>query len=111
MHKKDITKTVIEMYKYRAKVTRVVDSDTFDASVDVGFNITVNTRFRLKDIDMPKTELEREHSEWTIEYVKKLIEDKIVIIKTFKMGIYNKYNAIVILQDGSITTMETSSVA
>lgn len=40
--------------RYKATLTKVVDGDTVDLSVDVGFHIEVNTRFRLADIDAPE---------------------------------------------------------
>lgn len=42
------------MYVYYAVVQRVVDGDTIDLLVDVGFRITVSDRFRLYGIDAPE---------------------------------------------------------
>lgn len=42
------------MYEYRARVTRVVDGDTYDFEVDLGFNIKFNQRFRLINADTPE---------------------------------------------------------
>lgn len=41
-------------YTYRATVTRWGDGDTVDLAVDAGFDVTVNTRFRLHGIDTPE---------------------------------------------------------
>jgi len=41
----------MEKYIYRAKLDRVVDGDTVDAMIDVGFNIWVKKRIRYKGID------------------------------------------------------------
>ena len=38
-------------YRYQAVVTRVVDGDTFDACVDLGFHVFTKIRFRLANID------------------------------------------------------------
>jgi hypothetical protein len=35
------------MYEYKAKIINVVDGDTFDAIVDLGFTVSVKQRFRL----------------------------------------------------------------
>ena len=43
------------MYQYNAKCIRVVDGDTIDAYVDLGFNIWVEKRIRLFGIDTPET--------------------------------------------------------
>lgn len=39
------------MYTYNAKLTRVVDGDTIDAMIDLGFNTHVKRRIRLAGID------------------------------------------------------------
>ena len=39
------------MYKYKAKVIKVVDGDTLDAMIDLGFDTWVKKRIRLADID------------------------------------------------------------
>ena len=35
------------MWTYRARLAHLVDADTFDLTVDVGFRVTVTDRFRL----------------------------------------------------------------
>lgn len=81
------------MYQYKIKkITRIVDGDTVDLDIDLGFGITVSHRIRLKGINAPETKtldleeknkgiqarlwLEKELSrsgEWIIETTK---EDK-----------------------------------
>ena len=41
----------MEKYIYRAKLERVVDGDTIDALIDVGFDIWIKKRIRYKGID------------------------------------------------------------
>ena len=43
------------MYTYRATVTRVVDGDTMDVAVDLGFDIVYNDRVRLYGINTPES--------------------------------------------------------
>lgn len=43
------------MYEYRAEVLRVVDGDTLDLRIDLGFKIDVRIRVRLYGIDTPET--------------------------------------------------------
>ena len=43
------------MYRYNAKVTRVVDGDTVDAEIDLGFDITIKKRIRLAEINAPES--------------------------------------------------------
>lgn len=39
------------MYHYKAHVSRVVDADTFDLSIDLGMGITISERVRLIGIN------------------------------------------------------------
>jgi|TARA_B110000438_G_C15691111_1_gene596809 micrococcal nuclease len=41
----------MDKYIYRAKLDRVVDGDTVDAMIDVGFDIWVKKRIRYKGLD------------------------------------------------------------
>ena len=43
------------MFEYRVKITRVVDGDTVDAELDLGFNIIYKERIRLMGIDTPES--------------------------------------------------------
>lgn len=81
------------MYQYKIKrINKVIDGDTIDLDIDVGFHITINQRVRLKGLNTAETrtlnleeknqglaakewlkkELSRE-GEWVIETIK---EDK-----------------------------------
>jgi micrococcal nuclease len=42
------------MYKYKARVSRVVDGDTLDLTIDLGFRTFVKQRVRLYGIDTPE---------------------------------------------------------
>ena len=43
------------MYEYKATIRRVVDGDTVDVTLDLGFNILYNSRIRLHGIDAPES--------------------------------------------------------
>ena len=43
--------SIMEKYIYRGKLDRVIDGDTIDAMIDVGFDIWVKKRIRYKGID------------------------------------------------------------
>jgi len=44
------------MYQYKIKkINRVIDGDTVDVDIDLGFSITITHRVRLKDIDAAET--------------------------------------------------------
>jgi micrococcal nuclease len=42
------------VYEYKAEVTRVVDGDTLDLRIDLGFAVGVDVRARLDGIDTPE---------------------------------------------------------
>lgn len=42
-------------YKYRAKLTHIVDGDTYDFEVDLGFRTTKEIRVRPLDVDTAET--------------------------------------------------------
>ena len=39
------------MYEYQAELTRIVDGDTLDCIIDIGFSVFVKKRIRLHGID------------------------------------------------------------
>ena len=47
------------MYNYKAVVTKVIDGDTFDVIIDLGFNTLKKTKIRLDNIDVCETALRR----------------------------------------------------
>jgi len=45
----------MENRRYRCKITRVIDGDTVDASIDLGFSIMYLDRIRLMGLDTPES--------------------------------------------------------
>ena len=43
------------MYTYKIKLDRVIDCDTIDAQIDLGFDISVKKRIRFKGINTPES--------------------------------------------------------
>ena len=41
-------------WNYNATVTRVVDGDTFDCEIDLGFDLTIKQRVRVAGVDTPE---------------------------------------------------------
>ena len=97
----------MDLYRYKGKVVRVVDGDTVDAVVDVGFGITVSQRFRIVDFDAPESwrpscEEEKIHGLKAKERAQDLLLGKELIFKTSKTpGIYGRYGATIWLEDGT----------
>lgn len=42
------------MYQYKASVVNVVDGDTIDLDIDLGFRITIRQRCRLRGVNCPE---------------------------------------------------------
>lgn len=94
------------LYKYKAKVIRVVDADTFDIEVDLGFGLKMTQRFRVNNYDAPETwrpknEAEKAHGLLATSRAEELVGDKEIIICSTKIpGIYGRYGADIWLEDG-----------
>lgn len=43
------------MFEYNAKVAKIVDGDTIDAYIDLGFDVWVSKRIRFMGIDTPES--------------------------------------------------------
>ena len=43
------------MYNYKAKLIKVVDGDTIDANIDLGFKVFMKARIRFLGIDTPES--------------------------------------------------------
>ncbi len=88
------------MYQYFVKeVKTVVDGDTIDVVIDLGFNVLFEQRVRLAGIDTPESrtsdKMEKALGLESKEYLKKhLKEAKSVVIKTEKMDSSEKYGRI-----------------
>ena len=93
-------------YKYKGIVLRVVDADTVDAKLDLGFGITINRRFRIDAFDAPETwrprnEAEAEHGERaTRRAIELLMNQELIFITSKTAGIYGRYGAQIFLPDG-----------
>ena len=88
------------MYEYYVrKVENVVDGDTIDVLIDLGFDILFASRVRLAGIDTPESrtsdKAEKVLGLEAKEYLKKQLKDaKSVIIRTEKMDSSEKYGRI-----------------
>jgi micrococcal nuclease len=105
-------------YIYRIKqILKVVDGDTIDASIDLGFDISLEKRIRFAGIDTPESRttnlkekaLGLESKEW----LKKALEGaKDIIIKTEKPDSTEKYGRIIghLFINGQDTSLNTQMI-
>ena len=88
------------MYEYYVKeVKNVVDGDTIDVIIDLGFDILFSSRVRLAGIDTPESrttdKAEKVLGLEAKDYLKKQLKDaKSVVIRTEKMDSSEKYGRI-----------------
>lgn len=89
------------MYEYKAKVERVVDGDTLELAIDLGFNITIRETVRLLGVDAFETKGdERPLGLAAKEFMKELLEGKEVIIETRKDDSFGRWLAKVWMSNG-----------
>jgi micrococcal nuclease len=107
------------MYEYHVKkVTNVVDGDTIDVEIDLGFDISFSSRVRLAGIDTPESrttnKAEKVLGLEAKEYVKAKVKDaKSVVIKTEKMDSSEKDGRILgwLFLDGSKVSVNEQMIA
>jgi len=81
-------------YRYRAELNRVVDGDTLDVVIDLGFYIKIKERIRLEGVDTPEVYgVPQDSEEYRMgleakEYVERRLAENgnQMIIETRKMG-------------------------
>ena len=88
------------MFTYRAKVYNIVDGDTIDVEIDLGFKIYTKQRIRLNRIDTPERG-ENGFKEAT-NRLKELILDKEVTLITNKISKWGYYLGDIYLNDQDI---------
>lgn len=78
------------MYEYQCKVVRVVDGDTVDVDIDLGFGIVyANQRVRLYGIDTPESRTRDKTEKRFGKLAKRFLEEKIgdgCVLRTRKDG-------------------------
>jgi micrococcal nuclease len=85
-------------YTYRAAIIRVLDGDTIEAEVSLGFDVMVRTKFRLYGIDTPektsKDAIVKSLANQASDYTKSFI-GKDVTIESLGKDKYGRWLAIV----------------
>jgi len=88
------------MYTYRVKsINRIIDGDTIDVTIDLGFSINIDQRIRVAGIDSPEKRtrdaaekaLGLDATEWMTKRLEKAPE---LIIKTAVEGSMGKYGRV-----------------
>ena len=99
------------MYEYKCKVTRVVDGDTVDIDIDLGFGVWLHKeRVRIYGIDTPESrtrdKVEKRFGLLAKEFVKGFVKGSSVILRTQKYDAKGKFGRIlgdIIVDDKSLS--------
>jgi endonuclease YncB( thermonuclease family) len=89
------------MYQYRVKeILKVIDGDTVDLIIDLGFNIGIKERVRLENINAPEVRtINEDEKKYGYQAKKKLEEyldtDSNIIISTKKPDSTGKYGRVI----------------
>lgn len=89
-------------YEYSAIVTNIVDGDTADCVVDMGFHLSQKIRFRLLDVDAPErgTPGAKEATDW----LEVMIKNKTVILQSHKGDSFGRWLARIYVSNADGTT-------
>ena len=101
----------MKIYEYNASLLRVVDGDTVDALIDLGFSVWVKKRIRLYKIDAPETRTrdleEKEQGFKTKERLTELLsanDDKFTLI-SHGVGKYGRCLGTIIINNVDINEL------
>jgi endonuclease YncB( thermonuclease family) len=97
------------MYEYKIKqIDRIVDGDTVDATIDLGFDVLYKTRVRLYGINTPETRTkdleEKERGLAAKARLNEIINKAVhmghhLILQTKEKGKFGRYLGILIIED------------
>lgn len=97
-------------YTYKAIVTNIVDGDTVDATLDLGFHVYTKMRFRLNGIDTPEMNSKDEAIRALAKDAKGFLTDNLlnkeVIIIQYKTDKYGRWLADILESSNSPTINE-----
>jgi endonuclease YncB( thermonuclease family) len=85
-----------DLWTYRAYVTQVMDGDTFEAIIDLGFEITMLQKLRLRGLDA--REIESREGMEAKKFLEKQLQTSPILIRTVKSDKYDRYLADVFAQ-------------
>ena len=102
------------MYEYKAIVNRVVDGDTLDCTIDLGFSVWKKIRVRMEGINTPESRTrDLEEKERGLAAKARLVEileynDNHCVLQVSGVGKYGRALAAVIVDSLSPVSTETS---
>ena len=105
------------MYEYNAKIENVVDGDTFDLDIDLGFHAHFHERIRILDLDTPEKRGTKEKALGLIvtDFAKAKFTGVSVVIHSKKELIpktdsFGRWLVDVIIQEGEYTGKSVADI-
>jgi len=98
----------LPLYRYKGKVLRVIDGDTIEVLIDLGFYTFKKAKIRLKGINAPeifhpRSREERKRGLEAKEFLSSLFRDSNeVYLRVYKKGKYGRWIADLFLSDGTL---------
>ena len=99
------------MYEYNVRIDRVVDGDTVDCWIDLGYNLQIHKRIRFAGVNAPETrtrDLEEKKQgliakEWLINKIdpKAVGSSKEIMLKSYEYGKYGRLIGELFIVSGS----------
>jgi micrococcal nuclease len=74
------------MYEYQAWIERIVDGDTVDVLIDLGFDVHMKQRIRLDGIDTPETRTTDLTEKQCGKLAQKFVEDRLLLGNAYKLN-------------------------
>jgi len=105
-----------KLYTYKVKeILRVIDGDTMVVNVDLGFDITLTQRIRVKGIDSPESRTsDREEKNKGLAakaFAEAWLQNKNLLVKTYKDDKYGRVLGDFICADTGVTLAEAMIAA
>ena len=96
------------LYHYRAKVLRVVDGDTVDVMLELGFNVSLKERVRLYGIDAYESrtrDLEEKArglkaTDFVVEWTEDHADEIVIVTRIDKRGKYGRVLGTIMTESG-----------
>lgn len=95
------------MYEYNALITNIVDGDTVDARIELGFHMRADLRLRLARVNAPEKGDEPGYSN-AKNFVKAAVESAPVVIRTSKSDNWDRWIAEIEYQEADKKTYNLS---
>ena len=96
------------LYHYRATVVRVVDGDTVDVMLELGFNVSLKERVRLYGINAPESrtrdKLEKVKGlaakDFVVEWTEDRADEIVIVTRIDKRGKYGRVLGTIMTESG-----------